>query len=738
MPDDPKAVGSGRPTDSKAAVGGELKVGKVSTLVGSIEAFDPATDQWECWEERLDAYFDVNSVVDDRRRALLLVNFIGAEQFRLLKKLTAPLRPTEVEYKDLVGLMQRQYCRRRILLKERDIFYNRRQQQGESLTAFNTELNDLADRCEFGTHLDEMLRDRFVLGLLSDDIRRRLMVEESLKHKKAVEMAMAIEQISERIASTNSSEVAFVGGRGRGRGWPTGRGRGRGGRGSWQADRAGAAQTQTTTTGACASCGAQHRRETCRLRNVRCNNCGKIGHIQKVCRAPRKLQKNKTITINKDEIIEEDVVTVTYNRRASDAMKVSVFLNDRQYKMLLDTGAARTLVSERTWNDIGRPQIQPTRLRLVTYTGEAIRLLGQARVKVRHRGKQLAADVVITAGDRQDVLGRDLLQILLPELATVCEPQVVGVVKKPKTDEPTTTLQQVLDRHQALFGDDFGCIKEVKASIRLKENAQPKFCRARPVAFAKKQKITQELDRLEKLGIVTKVDYSKYASPVVAVTKPSGATRLCGDYKVSLNKQIEVDSYPLPRPEELFAQLAGGKKFSKIDLAEAYLQVEVDDASKKLLTVNTHQGLYQYNRLPFGVASAPAIFQRTMEQITSGLEGVGVYLDDIIVTGRDDREHLANLDKLLQRLENFGVRVKVGKCKFLANEIKYLGYILDKHGRRPNLQKVKAIEDMPPPTDTAEARSFLGMVRYYDKFIPGMSSLTKPINELLKKATAWS
>ncbi len=199
------------PADNKSD---ELKVGKVSTLVGSMEAFDPATDQWECWEERLDAYFDVNGVTEDRRRALLLVNFIGAEQFRLLKKLTAPKKPSEVSYVDLRRLMRDQYCKRRILLKERDSFYSRRQQSGESLLTFNTDLKDLADRCEFDTHLDEMLRDKFVLGINSEDIRRRLMVEESLSHKKAVDMATAIEQINDRMQPTTSSnncDISYVG-----------------------------------------------------------------------------------------------------------------------------------------------------------------------------------------------------------------------------------------------------------------------------------------------------------------------------------------------------------------------------------------------------------------------------------------------------------------------------------------------------------------------------------------------
>ena len=118
---------------------------------------------------------------------------------------------------------------------------------------------------------------------------------------------------------------------------------------------------------------------------------------------------------------------------------------------------------------------------------------------------------------------------------------------------------------------------------------------------------------------------------------------MCGNYKFTANKAALVDSYPLPQVEDLFASLAGGQAFSKLDLAHAYLQLPLDIASKPLLTINTSKGLYQYRRLPFGVSSAPAIFQHTIESILRGLPHTSVYLDDILVTGHSEKEHLCNL-----------------------------------------------------------------------------------------------
>lgn len=125
----------------------------------------------------------------------------------------------------------------------------------------------------------------------------------------------------------------------------------------------------------------------------------------------------------------------------------------------------------------------------------------------------------------------------------------------------------------------------------------------------------EELNRLESLGIITPVKSSQWAAPVVPVLKNNGTIRLCGDYRVTINQASKVDTYPLPRVEDLFTAMSGGKMFSKLDMSQAYLQLPLDDSSKELVTINTHKGLFRYNRLPFGVSSAPAVFQRCMESL---------------------------------------------------------------------------------------------------------------------------
>ena len=152
---------------------------------------------------------------------------------------------------------------------------------------------------------------------------------------------------------------------------------------------------------------------------------------------------------------------------------------------------------------------------------------------------------------------------------------------------------------------------------------------------------------MEEQGTLERVDHSEWAAPIVAVPKKDGKFQICGDYKVTVNQALAVDQYPLPKPDDLFATLAGGKVFTKLDLSQAYLQLRFDEKSATYVTINTHQGLYRYNRLPFGVASAPALFQKQMDTVLRRIPGVICYIDDILISSQDEVSHLKTLDTVL-------------------------------------------------------------------------------------------
>ena len=200
----------------------------------------------------------------------------------------------------------------------------------------------------------------------------------------------------------------------------------------------------------------------------------------------------------------------------------------------------------------------------------------------------------------------------------------------------------MVDNHKQLFADKLGLLHGMTARFHMDKDATPKFCKARPVPHALKSKIETELSRLEKQGVIKLVEFSQCSVPIVPIVKGDGTIRICGNYKLTVNRAARTDAYPLPRIEDLFASLIGGQLFTKIDLAHAYQQVMLDKDSQLVTTINTHKGLYCYNCLPFGIVSAPAILQRAIETILQGIPYVCVNLDDILITGANTDDHFTD------------------------------------------------------------------------------------------------
>ena len=181
----------------------------------------------------------------------------------------------------------------------------------------------------------------------------------------------------------------------------------------------------------------------------------------------------------------------------------------------------------------------------------------------------------------------------------------------------------------------------------------------------------------------------------------------------SLCTGLRLEWYPLPKVEDLFSTLAGGITFTKLDLSQAYQQLVLDDDSKEIVTINTYKGLFSYERLPFGVSSAPGIFQRTMETVLAGVPRVLVYLDDILVTGASQEEHMSNLKEVLSRLQEAGLHLRKDKCEFMISSVIYLGHIIDANGLHPAPDKLKAVRNAPAPHNVTQLKAYLvGLYRY--------------------------
>ena len=292
--------------------------------------------------------------------------------------------------------------------------------------------------------------------------------------------------------------------------------------------------------------------------------------------------------------------------------------------MEIDTGASVSLVGEGTFKDIrdGKltVELQETSTQLQTYTKEAIPVPGSAQVPVEHNGHSLTLSLIVTAGNGTPLLGHDCLAALQLDWRSIFS---VG---------SSLSLQQVLEKQSEVFKGGLGELRGVKAKIYIYRSERTRFCPARQVPFAIRQKVEEELERLQALGIIQPVQFADRAAPITPVTKGDGCVCICGDYKITMNRAARLEKYPIPPIEELFASLAGGKSFTKLDLSHTYLQTSTRQGiltpcnsqhSSRSLKVQTPT-------LRSGVC--PSIFQRVMKYLLLGIKGVCVYTDDILIT----------------------------------------------------------------------------------------------------------
>ena len=493
----------------------------------------------------------------------------------------------------------------------------------------------------------------------------------------------------------------------------------------------------------CGWCGrGNHDKKDCKFKSATCHKCGKVGHIAPVCRSkqpgkhPRGSAK-KTKWVSSTEADQtsdspEESLFVIHNK-SSPPYKAELQVNGKSLSMEVDTGAAVSLAPESAIASLlSSTTLQPTSIILKTYTGEQIPVKGTLSVDVKY-GQQHHKNLklLVVSGSGPCLMGRDWLKVVRLDWRKIGKVSATSA----SIESRVAALQE---QYQEVFSETLGTITPFQAKLSVMPGAQPKFFKPRSVPFALKERVESELDRLERDGVLEKTNYSEWAAPVVTVPKPDGQIRLCGDYKVTVNPVLDVDQYPLPKPDDIFATLAGGQLFTTLDLSHAYNQLLMDEESRKFVTINTHKGLYQYTRLPFGIASAPAVFQRIMDTILQGIEGVACYIDDIIITGKTPEEHLERLEEVLQRLLRHGIHVKKSKCRFLQPSVIFLGYRIDAEGIHPTQEKLKAIVEAPAPKNVQELRSFLGLINYYGKFIPNAATILAPLNDLLRKDAKWN
>ena len=195
--------------------------------------------------------------------------------------------------------------------------------------------------------------------------------------------------------------------------------------------------------------------------------------------------------------------------------------------------------------------------------------------------------------------------------------------------------------------------------------------------------------------------------------------------------------HAIPKVDEALAQLSGAAVFSKLDANSGFWQIPLSPESRPLTTFVTPFVWYFFNKLPFGIPSAPELFQKRMNAVLDGLDGFTCLMDDVLIFGKDQAEHDQRLKKVLERIQSVGVTLNSSKCVFSQTELKFLGHLISKDGVKPDPDKTKAIREMEVPQSVSDLRRFLGMINQLGKFSPNISELSQPLRELLSSRKTW-
>ena len=281
--------------------------------------------------------------------------------------------------------------------------------------------------------------------------------------------------------------------------------------------------------------------------------------------------------------------------------------------------------------------------------------------------------------------------------------------------------------------DEVGCLPDAQMKINLSDE-RPVQRRYNSIPRPLYPEIKTYIEDLLNRKWIQKSN-SPYSSPVVAVRKRDGELRLCCDFR-ELNNRTIPDRHPLPRIQSILDNLGGNEWYSILDQRRAYHQAFMDPKSRHLTAFITPWGLYEWNRIPFGLMNAPAVFQRAMEKILEGYrdEFVVPYLDDLLVYSKSFSEHLEHLRKILRRLREHGVKLKADKSQLFKKEVQYLGRIVSKDGYRMDERNIKAITVFKEklPETVGDLRRLLGMLGQFRRFIQDYSSIARPLFDLLE------
>ena len=688
-------------------------------------AFDFAdSSSWPDWLERFEQYRKMTKLHKDDGdvQVATLLYCMGPQAAVVIKQLAFDDDADKDNFDTVAEKLTAHFKPVSNVVHERAMFERAAQQPTESVDEFLRRLHRIADKCDFKDARDDRIRDRFMANLLDTKLTLELQLLENADLTKATTHARNYEQVRQQVATQRRRRSVDAP--------PPERAEAAGVSYSSRAPQPGGSDT-------CYWCGhsPSHPRSDCPARREKCSACGKTGHFSHVCQSGRSsgfkskaTPAQRTAPAPSAHSVEERTATDTSGAYlfmggvsspiTTEGPWVRVIqIGDTPVQFKVDTGADASIINAQTFAALRpAPALSPATLVLQGPDGSGLPLAGFFEVLSRsYDGEEFTHSVYVLTGSGANLLSRSASLRM-----GFVRPGVAGV---------TTTPQAA---------QELGCMAGPPVKIRLKADTRPYHCPvARRIPFPLHQKVKAELNRMVESGIIEPVtEPTEWCSPMVAVRKKNGDVRVCVDLK-KLNLSVQRETFVLPTVDEIMAKLSGATTFTTLDTKKGFWQVPLAKESQHLTTFITPFGRFMFRRLPFGISSAPEIFQRRLMGILDGIEGVCVFMDDILIFGKTMADHDRAFQEVQAALQAARVTLNPDKSQLRQSSIKFLGHVIAADGVRPDPDRVTALLHLPPPTDVAGLRRALGLFNYLHKFLPDMASVSTPLRALLRNNSAW-
>lgn len=644
-----------------------------------------------------------------------LLNLLGTEGLKLYRSIKLPVEEKETVETILKHLEN--YCIPKCNeIMEHFKFFTRKQLCDENFDKYYAELRVLVQTRNFGTMEDKLLRTQIVLGIANKELQTRMLREE-LTLDKAIQLCQAVEQaeLNSKLLEDQTKEVDVME-QYRRRPWNQG--------GEQKQDRR---QNQRYNNGRndqdkifnCNKCGKQHKVRECPAYGKECRICKKLNHFAYKCKNNKQVDmvecENDNVSL---EFLTLDEIA---NKDNKNTWLEKVKINNINTEIKIDTGAQLNVMSSEFYKKLNT-EIKDSKVVIKVFGGTIIKSLGKVEVAVLGQSAQIITIFEVVKYDGKPILGyKDCKRFnYINELNEIKE---------------EVNTEKFIKKHIDVF-TGIGCFPD-KVKIKVKHESVPIINSFRRVPIKLMEKLKELLKTLCSKKIIEKSkEPSEWQNSLVVIEKPDKSLRMCLDPR-DLNKNIVREMVEIQTLDEVRNKLMNKKYYTLVDLKDGFYQCELEDCSKKYCAFSTPYGTYNFNRLPFGIACAPELFQQLTNKYFGDIQNVCVYIDDILVYGKTKEEHDEALKKVMDKARLLNIKFNPNKIQYKKNEIKYLGLKFSEKGVEPDEDRVKAILDLKSPNNLKELQSVLGMVNYLRAFIPNMADIVEPMRALLKKDSYW-